>query len=249
MEACAAYGKQFMVLDRPDPNGFYIDGPVLDTALRSFVGMQPIPIVYAMTCGEYAKMLVGERWFANAEKLDLKVISCQNYDHSKKYKLPIPPSPNLGTMAAIYAYPSICLFEGTVMSVGRGTAIPFMVWGHPDLVGKCIFYFTPVKTPGNASPLFENRTCYGMVVGSDEKQVLDLLENRVRLFWMQNGYRMFPDKDKYFNTFFDKLAGNKQLRQQIINGTSEGDIAKSWVGGLERFKQIRKKYLLYKDFY
>jgi uncharacterized protein YbbC (DUF1343 family) len=249
MEACAAYGKTFIVLDRPDPNGFYIDGPVLDTALRSFVGMQPVPIVYGMTCGEYAKMLVGERWFAGAEKLDLKVINCVNYDHSKKYKLPIPPSPNLGTMAAVYSYPSICLFEGTVMSVGRGTAIPFLVWGHPELVGKCIFYFTPVKTPGNSSPLYENRTCYGMVVGADEKQVLDVLENRLRLFWMQNAYRMFAEKDKFFNPFFDKLAGNKQLRQQIINGTSEGDIAKSWAQGLEKFKAIRKKYLLYKDFY
>jgi len=248
MEACAENGKQFIVLDRPDPNGFYVDGPVLDTALRSFVGMQPVPIVYGMTCGEYAKMLVGEKWFNDADKLDLKVINCVNYDHSKKYVPPVWPSPNLNSMASIYAYPTVCLFEGTVLSVGRGTATPFLVFGHPDLFGKCIFYFTPVKTPGNSNPLYENRTCYGFVVGANEEQVLGLLENRVRTFYLANVYHMFPHKDKLFNNYFDKLAGNTALKQQIIKGLSEGEIAKSWEKDLSAFKKIRKKYLLYKDF-
>lgn len=248
MEACAENGKEFIILDRPDPNGFYVDGPVLDTSLRSFVGMQPVPIVYGMTCGEYAKMLVGEKWFEGADKLDLKVINCLNYDHSKKYVPPIWPSPNLNSIASIYAYPTVCLFEGTILSVGRGTATPFLVFGHPDLFGKCIFYFTPVKTIGNASPLYENRTCYGFVVGADENQVLDVLEKRVRTFWLANVYRMFPHKDKLFNSFFDKLAGNRELKEQIIKGVPEGTIHKSWEKDLTAFKSIRKKYLLYKDF-
>ncbi len=159
MEACAAYGKEFMILDRPNPNGFFVAGPVLDKSLKSFVGMQPIPVVYGMTPGEYAKMLVGEKWFEGAAKLNLKVIPCTGYDHTTRYKLPVNPSPNLRSMAAIYAYPSLCLFEGTDVSVGRGTKTPFQQFGHPSFKNKAMYGFMPNIADEGPDPLHAAKTC------------------------------------------------------------------------------------------
>jgi uncharacterized protein YbbC (DUF1343 family) len=165
MEACAREHKQLVVLDRPNPNGFYVDGPVLDTANRSFVGMQPVPIVYGMTAGEYAQMLKGERWVGGADQLQLVVVPCANYTHKKKYKLPVAPSPNLKTMAAVYAYPSLCLFEGTPISVGRGTDKPFQQYGCPEFAGSFSYFFTPQSMMGAKTPPYEGKACYGELVG------------------------------------------------------------------------------------
>lgn len=248
MEACAENNIPLIVLDRPNPNGFYIDGPVLDTTYRSFVGMQPIPIVYGMTAGEYAKMLTGEKWYTGADKLNLTVVPCINYDHTKKYKLPVAPSPNLRNMAAVYSYPSLCLFEGTVVSIGRGTGMPFQIYGHPDFFGKFIYYFTPQSTVGASSPLYENRTCYGQIVAMNEQEALQFSAGRVRTMWLARAYESYPYKDKFFNSFFNKLSGNTELMDQIIKEVPEQEIQKSWEPDLKQFKTIRKQYLLYKDF-
>lgn len=248
MEACAENGKKLMILDRPNPNGHYVDGPVLDIALRSFVGMQPIPIVYGMTAGEYARMLVGEKWFNGADKLDMTVIDCENYDHTVKYELPVNPSPNLRNMAAVYVYPSLCLFEGTVMSVGRGTSAPFQQWGHPDLFDKTLYSFTPGNTPGAPEVLYAYRKCYGQIAAIDGREATIITRNSIRLFWLIRAYQWYPYKDKFFNDFFEKLAGTKQLRKQVEEGLTEDQIKATWQDDLKAFKQIRKKYLLYKDF-
>lgn len=248
MEACAQNHKQFIVLDRPDPNGFYIAGPVLQPDCQSFVGRQPIPVVYAMTAGEYARMITGEGWFANAAELDLKVVECSNYTHSMKYKLPVAPSPNLRNMAAIYAYPSLCLFEGTVVSVGRGTDLPFAQFGCPE-VGKDFHYsFTPHSGPGAKSPPYEGKICFGELVASDESDYLLKYGKNVNLQWLIKMYNAYPDKDKFFTSFFEKLAGTKKLAERIKAGESETEIVKSWQPEIKKFKKIRKKYLIYKDF-
>jgi uncharacterized protein YbbC (DUF1343 family) len=248
MEACAENNKKFIILDRPNPNGNYVDGPVLDTSLRSFVGMQPVPIVYGMTAGEYAKMLVGENWFKNAVKLKMEIVTCKNYDHTTWYSLPVPPSPNLRTMAAVYCYPSLCLFEGTVVSVGRGTASPFQQWGHPDFMGKTVYNFMPRTPLGGVEPLYAYRNCYGQIAAADENEAKMILRKSIRIFWLIRAYEWYPYKDKFFNTFFEKLAGTKDLRKQIEKGMDEGAIKATWQPGLAAFKQIRKKYLLYTDF-
>lgn len=249
MEACAENGKKLIVLDRPNPNGFYVDGPVLDTSLRSFVGMQPIPIVYGMTCGEYAKMLVGEKWFKGSEKLDMEVILCTNYDHSYKYQLPVPPSPNLKNMAAVYLYPSLCLFEGTPVSIGRGTGMPFQVFGHPDFYGKASgFSFTPRGVPGPTEPQNMDRENWGRIIALDTAEAFIWIKSNIRLIWIKQGYEWFPFKDNYFTPFFDKLAGTKKLKEQIKKGMTEVEIKATWQDDIKAFKQIRKKYLLYKDF-
>ena len=248
MEACAQNHKKLLILDRPNPNGFYVDGPVLDTATRSFVGMQPIPIVYGMTAGEYARMLVGETWFPNAADLDLTVIPCTGYDHTKKYQLPIAPSPNLRTMAAVYAYPSLCLFEGTAVSVGRGTPLPFQQFGSPEFDKTIYPYsFTPASGEGAKNPPYEGKTCYGEIAGSNTVAVLKKINNTVSLHWLLQAYANYPVKDKFFNPFFTKLSGSSQLEKQIKNGASEAAIRAGWQPGLDLFKKIRKKYLLYKD--
>jgi uncharacterized protein YbbC (DUF1343 family) len=248
MEACAENGKQLIVLDRPNPNGHYVDGPVLEKSLRSFVGMQPVPVVYGMTIGEYAKMLQGERWTNQSEDLAMNVITCKNYDHTKLYKLPVAPSPNLKEMNAVYLYPSLCFFEGTVISVGRGTEKPFQQWGNPLLSKDYSYYFTPQSKQGASKPVFEGSKCYG------EKLQNLLIEKDVapgdslQLSFLINAYHAYPVKEKFFNDFFEKLAGTKQLRQQIISGVSEKAIRASWQPDMIAFKKIRKKYLLYKDF-
>lgn len=249
MEACAEYGKEFIVLDRPNPNGHYVDGPVLDMSLKSFVGMQPIPIVYGMTAGEYAKMLVGENWFDGSEKVKLTVIPCENYDHTVLYHLPVSPSPNLRTMAAIYSYPSLCFFEGTVVSVGRGTSMPFQQFGHPAFKNRTVYSFMPSIPFGKGpSPKLAGETCYGQVVAMNDEEGLMINGKGIKLIWLVKAYDWYPEKDKFFNSFFEKLAGTKELRKQIESGTSIVDIKKSWQKDLDVFKKIRKKYLLYKDF-
>jgi uncharacterized protein YbbC (DUF1343 family) len=248
MEACVENDIPLLILDRPNPNGHYVDGPVLDTSLRSFVGMQPIPIVYGMTPAEYAKMLIGEQWFKGAGKLDLKIVECLQYDHRSLYRLPVNPSPNLRNMIAIYCYPTVCLFEGTVVSVGRGTDKPFQQWGHPEFSGKTGFSFKPVPYWGQKTkPPFAYQECFGQLVAMTENEALTM-NNRIRLFWLQRAYKWHPNKDKFFISYFESLAGTRELRKQIEKGLTEGEIWASWDNDLKKFKQVRKKYLLYKDF-
>ncbi|MBN8702877.1 MAG: DUF1343 domain-containing protein [Bacteroidetes bacterium] len=244
MEACAENNKQLIVLDRPNPNGFYIDGPVLEEKNKSFVGMHPVPIVYGMTIGEYAKMINGEEWLANKMKCNLIVIPLTNYSHSDLYELPIKPSPNLPNNTAIYLYPSLALFEGTNVSVGRGTNFPFQVVGKPGLK-KMKFSFTPISTQGAKEPMHKNIKCYGYDLRSDTTAVSS---RKINLFWLMESYKLSVEKEKYFNNYFNSLAGNATLKQQVIDGVSEENIRKSWEGDLQKFKQIRKKYLLYDDF-
>ena len=248
LEACAEQHKTMVVLDRPDPNGFYVDGPVMENENRSFVGMQAIPVVYGMTAGEYAEMLVGEGWLSTKGKPDVKVIKCQNYEHRKKYLLPVAPSPNLRNMAAIYAYPSLCLFEGTKVSVGRGTAIPFQQYGCPEFEGKFSYSFTPESSAGAKSPLYEHKLCYGERIGDRPEEVVKIIGNKLQLGWIIKAYNAYPDTAKFFNNFFIKLSGTGRLENQVKNGVPEKAIRAGWAGDLERFKKIRKKYLLYKDF-
>lgn len=243
MEACAETGKWLIILDRPNPNGHYMDGPILDTSLRSFVGMQPIPIVYGMTPGEYARMLIGEGWAKGVAKLRLDVIKCKAYDHNTRYSLPVAPSPNLRTMGAIYLYPSICLFEGTVVSVGRGTDKPFQQWGHPLV--KAQDSFRPASTIGATKPPYEGQTCYGLIATNAD---IEDAAGSLQVSYLIEMYRKYPDKDKFFNSFFEKLAGTPTLRQQIISGMSAENIKASWQPALTAFSATRKKYLLYKDF-
>ena len=250
MQACAESNKQLIILDRPNPNGHYVDGPVLKKELRSFVGMQPVPVVYGMTPGEYAQMLVGEKWVAGLDKLKLTIIPCDNYDHTRKYELPVAPSPNLKNMAAIYLYPSLCLFEGTVVSVGRGTDKPFQQWGHPDFKEEANYSFTPKSTTGASKPLYEGKTCYGELVATSEKEALRKNEDLFNIQWLLKAYQWYPEKGKFFNSnnFFDKLAGTQELRQQILQGMKEKNIRRSWEDDIAAFIQVRRKYLLYKDF-
>ena len=242
MDACIDHKKELLILDRPNPNRHIIDGPVLDTSLRSFVGMQAVPVLYGLTVGEYAQMLVGEQWIKNAKALQYKVIPCLAYDQlavRMKYILPVPPSPNLKNSNAIRLYPGLCFFEGTLVSVGRGTDKPFEQWGHPDYQGKLNHTFTPKSTVGATKPLLENQICYGIK--------LDKAPEDLDISQLLKAYQLSPQKDSFFNSFFEKLAGTKVLRQQIIKGKSEAEIRASWQPGLEQFKKIRKKYLLYED--
>lgn len=248
MEACAAYGKEFMILDRPNPNGFYVDGPVLDMSLKSFVGMQPIPVVYGMTPGEYAQMLVGEKWFDGADKLKLNVIRCENYNHNTRYSLPVNPSPNLRNMPAIYCYPSLCFFEGTDISVGRGTKMPFQQFGHPSFEGKSVYGFMPNIADEGPDPKHAAKVCYGQALATSVREAEMTIGGKVRVYYLLRAYSWFENKDQFFNSFFEKLAGTKELRKQIQNGWSEEDIRNSWKKDIDAFKKIRKKYLLYKDF-
>lgn len=248
MEAAAELGKEFIVLDRPNPNGFYIDGPVLDTNYRSFVGMHPIPVVHGCTVGELAQMINGEKWLKGGKTCKLTVITCQRYTHEEVYELPVPPSPNLPNMAAVYLYPSLCFFEGTVVSVGRGTDLPFQCIGYPgNTTGT--FTFTPADKPGIAmDPPHEGKTCHGhslAAFGSFYFRSSRLLY----LDWLTGLYEASADKDKFFSqaAFFDKLAGTDQLRKQVIQGMSPVEIRATWQPGLERYRAMRKAYLLYPE--
>lgn len=242
MVSAAQHKKSLIILDRPNPIGHFIDGPILDTAFRSFVGMQPIPTVHGMTVGEYAQMLNGEGWLKGKIKCPITVITYENYDHNTMYQLPVRPSPNLPNMRSIYLYPSTCLFEGTVFSLGRGTDKPFQVYGHP-LLPKNLYSFTPRSVPGAKSPVLMDSLCYGY-----DLTITDPLTDQIDLSFILNAYQLFPEKARFFNNFFDKLAGSAKLRQQIQQGLSEAAIRKSWEPGLKQFAAIRKKYLLYTDF-
>lgn len=246
MEACAENDVEFMILDRPNPNGFYIDGPVLEDKYASFVGIHPIPLVYGMTLAELAGMINDEGWLNDSVKCKLRVVRCENYTHDSLYQLPEPPSPNLPNMRAVYLYPSLGLFEGTVISEGRGTPFPFQAFGHTDLKGYD-FSFVPVAIEGvSSNPKCKNDTCYGLDL---RVIILDtLIQNRsMHLDWLYDAYNNYPGND-FFLTFFYNLTGTKQLRQHIESGVSINEIRQSWVEQHELFKAIREKYLLYGDF-
>ena len=246
MEACAENKIPLLILDRPDPNGFYADGPVLDTSLRSFVGMDPVPLVYGMTCGEYAQMLNGEHWLKNGEQCPLKIISCKNYTHKTLYDLPVNPSPNLRSMTAVYLYPSLVLFEGTAVSVGRGTDYPFEQIGFPGNTNGRIS-FTPKSTEAAKNPPYLNETCLGLDLSSLAPGFF-LSDPAHSVDWMEQMFDSFPDTSKFFNSYFEKLAGTKALRKQIEQHVPEMQIRESWQPQLQQFMSIRKKYLLYEDF-
>lgn len=245
MEACAENNIELMILDRPNPNGFYVDGPVLDTAFRSFVGLNPIPVVFGLTIAEYAQMLNGEGWLKNHVRCKLKIVKVANYTHQMGYRLPVSPSPNLNTEKSILLYPSVCLFEGTSLSLGRGTMLPFLQIGHPLLKGKYAFSFKPIGIPGmSEDPPQKDKVCYGIDL---ENYNTDLIRStgKLNLSWLIELYRGFPDKGHFFNAYFSKLAGTDQLRKQIEAGESEQQIRASWEPALSRYKNMRKKYLLY----
>ncbi|MCG2617258.1 DUF1343 domain-containing protein [Terrimonas sp. NA20] len=296
MEAAIESDKPLLILDRPNPNGHYIDGPVLDKKYQSFVGRQSVPVVYGMTIGEYANMIAMEQWLKpgsnqklqgmqdtiavidnsdttgvptkyaasyrwyNPEKFDrkefsLKVITCENYTHRSAYELPVKPSPNLPNIQSIYLYPSTCFFEGTVLSEGRGTNKPFQVFGHPSLP-KNLYSFTPNPNEGAKSSKLYGQLCYGWDLSGSVEKVKTEVNNKLQLKWLLEAYRLFPKKDSFFiipksgkmeECFFDKLAGNSELRLQIQKGLSEAAIRKSWEPGLTKFKAIREKYLLYEE--
>jgi len=297
MTSAIEFQKPLIVLDRPNPNGHYVDGPVLDTRYRSFVGRQPIPIVYGLTIGEYAYMLKGENWTnttgdkkeentsalqavvaegASEEAVErgwfisdreeitslpekefrLLVITCLNYDHNTPYTLPVRPSPNLPNIQSIYLYPFTCLFEGTALSEGRGTSKPFQVFGHPNLP-KTLFAFTPQPNEGAKNSKHYGKKCFGWDLSGTPEQVRALTQNRIQLKWLIESYKLFPQKDSFFllpksgkmeESFFTKLAGNNDLWQQIRAGMKEDQIRATWSPALDRYKAIRKKYLLYNDF-
>ncbi len=253
MEAAAANNKPLIILDRPNPNGHYVDGPVLETPFSSFVGKNTIPIVYGMSIGEYATMLKGEHWLneKNDKQLSLTVIPCKNYDHQTMYRLSVSPSPNLTSMNAIYWYPSTCLIEGTILSEGRGTAHAFAYIGHPLIANKG-FEFTPTSRAGAKEPKLKNKICYGWDLSERSAP-----KNKIDIELFIEIYDAFPLKDSFFvaspgknttNYFFNTLAGNASLMQQIQTGVSAKQIRASWQKGIVKFKEIRKKYLLYKDF-
>lgn len=246
MEAAAENNKSVIILDRPNPNGHYVDGPILEMEHQSFVGMHPIPIVHGLTVGELARMINGELWLADSLVCNLKVVKCLNYDHNTFYVPPIKPSPNLPNIRSIYLYPSLCLFEGTVVSVGRGTATPFQIYGHP-LYPKGKYDFIPSPTEGAKFPRYDGELCHGFSLLDEPIEQLRKAK-KIRLEYLVGFYNCFPEKDNFFNDFFIKLVGTNDLQKQIVNGRWAVDIEDSWDEGLNAFKKLRKKYLLYTDF-
>jgi uncharacterized protein YbbC (DUF1343 family) len=242
MEACAENGKQLIVLDRPNPNGHYIDGPVLEEQFKSFVGMHPVPIVYGMTTGEFAMMVNGENWLRNGLVCRLLVVPCKHYDRKSRYVLPVPPSPNLRTERAVSLYPSLCLFEGTTVSVGRGTEKPFEIYGHPRFP-RLDYSFTPHSVYGAKTPLHENKLCFGF----DLEKTNPKRHHELDLTFLIKARELLGDSVAFIDQpmFFDKLAGTATLREQILKGWEIKAIRETWQPGLEKFKAIRKKYLLY----
>ena len=244
MEACAANGKRLIVLDRPNPNGFYVDGPVLEAKHRSFVGMHPIPVVHGMTLGELARMIDGEGWLRDGLRCKLTVIPCRGYTHRSRYRLPTAPSPNLPNMRAVYLYPSLCFFEGTPVSLGRGTDFPFQAYGHPELQGD--FSFTPRSNAGAKNPPLKDKLCQGVDLRtspSDER----IWERGVDLGYVIDCYRQLNLGEKFFTPMFDRLTGTDYVRQMILQGAGADRIKARWADDVERFKQTRKPYLLYEE--
>lgn len=243
MEACAENNIPIIVLDRPNPNGYFVDGPVLEEKHRSFVGLHPVPVVYGMTIGEYAMMVAGEQWINKASNLNLKVIQLEGWDHNTIVKLKTKPSPNLPNWQSVYLYPSLCFFEGTIMSVGRGTDFPFQVFGHPEcLIGS--FTFTPKSTQGATKPKHESELCHGFSLRSHAENFANNPQ-QINLSWIINSYRTMENKDGFFIGYFEKLAGTDELRKQITAGLDEKEIRETWQPKINDFKKIRSKYLLY----
>ena len=240
MEACAENGKKLIVLDRPNPNGNYVDGPILQPAFRSMIGLHPTPIVHGLTIGEIAGMINGEGWLEGKKKCSLELVKLKNWNHTDEYSISIPPSPNLPNDQAIRLYPSICFFEGTVISLGRGTPMPFQVLGNPELKNMP-FQFTPIAIKGfSIHPPLENKLCFGIDLRSVKA------ERKLDLSYLLKFYQAYPNKEKFFIPYFDKLAGTAALKQQIKAGLTEEQIRESWKAGLDDFKTKREKYLLYK---
>ena len=243
MDSCAKYGKLVIVLDRPNPNGFYVDGPILDMKYRSGVGWLPIPIVHGMTLGELALMINGEGWLTDKRKCELTVIPCKNYKHSTLYELPIPPSPNLPNIKSIYLYPSTCFFEGTVMSLGRGTSLPFQVYGHPDYKG-INYSFTPQSISGAKNPPLLGKKCYGVdLSGTDDKYIR---KQGIDLSYVIDAYKNLNIGSKFFTSFFDLLAGCSYIREMIEQGCDADEIKARWQDDVTKFKKQRSPYLIYK---
>ena len=252
MEACHENGKELLILDRPNPNGYLIDGPILDMKHRSGIGMFPIPIAHGLTVGEFAQMANGEGWLTDKVKCQLRVIKVANYNHNMPYTLPVKPSPNLNTQQAILLYPSTCLFEGTYLNHGRGTYYPFTVLGSPELKGIYEFSYTPIGIKGMAeTPLHMNQVCYGLDLRNYDVNILRQ-KKQINIQWMIELYNAYPYKEKFFDSSLsremgtiERLAGVDAFRQQIISGVSEKEIRASWEPGLTEYKSMRKKYLLY----
>lgn len=243
MEAAAEQKKKVIVLDKPNPNGHYVDGPILEQSQKSFVGMHPVPVVHGMTIGEYANMINGESWLKNDIKADLTVISCENYTHQKVYKLEKAPSPNLPNMKSIYLYPSLCFFEGTPISIGRGTNKPFQQIGHPS-IESFSYHFIPQSNVGAKNPKLKGKKCFGLDLSETSEEELKKW-NQLNFSFLIQFYHQYPQKDKFFTNFFNLLAGNKSLQEDIIAEKTELEIRNSWKEGLEMYHSIRNKYLLY----
>lgn len=253
MESCAENGKELLILDRPNPNGYLVDGPILDMKLKSGIGMFPIPIAHGMTIGEFAQMANGEGWLSNNLKCKIKVIPVANYEHDMEYTLPVKPSPNLNSQQSVMLYPTVCLFEGTILSQGRGTYFPFTVLGAPALKAKYDFSFTPVSIQGmSETPLHMNKECFGVDLRNYDISKLRK-SDKIQLQWLIDLYNDYPQKEIFFDMKqdkevrdFNKLAGTYEMKEQIIAGKSEKEIRKSWEPGLSEYKKMRKKYLIYK---
>lgn len=246
MESCAENGLALMILDRPNPNGYFVDGPMLNPALKSFVGMHPVPIVHGMTTAEYAQMINGEGWLAGKTTCSLGLILCKGYVHSDPYPVPLNPSPNLKSSLAVWLYPSLCFFEGTPYSLGRGTEAPFMMYGHPDYPLKD-FQFTPESLPGANQPPLLGEICFGRDLrGLEPEEVWSW--KRINLSFLLDAFSQHGEKSKFFTDYFDQLAGTRQLKEQIRSGWTEEQIRSSWKKDLDAFKVKRKRYLLYEDF-
>ena len=237
MESVSRTNKKLIILDRPNPNSFYIDGPILDLKNKSFIGLHPVPIVYGMTIGEYGKMINGEGWLENSLKANLEVIKIKNYNHKLKYEPNIRPSPNLPNIQSIYLYPSLAFLEKTEVSVGRGTKTQFQIYGHPDFNEK--FSFIPKPNFGSQNPKLNGIKSNGEDLRNYKTG------NRIELKWLINSYNQIKDKENFFRSDFNKLSGSSKLQDQIKNGIQESIIRDSWLEGLEKFKKIREKYLLY----
>lgn len=241
MEACAENNIPVIVLDRPNPNGFYIDGPVLKSENQSFVGMHQVPVVYGMTIGEYGKMVNGEGWLKNGVRCELTVIPINNYNRNAIYELPVKPSPNLPNWEAVYLYPTLCFFEGSIVSVGRGTDTPFQIFGHPNMRGE--YSFTPQSKSGASKPLLEGQRCRGENL-VDYAHGYAYNENQLQLDWIIDAYNQLSDKE-FFTNYFRLLSGDKQMQRDIENGLSADEIRASWKNEIDNFKKIRSKYLIY----
>lgn len=244
MDACAEYGKSVIVLDRPNPNGHYVDGPLLDMKYKSGVGWLPIPVVHGMTLGELARMVNGEGWLPAGRTCRLTVVPCLNYTHQTRYDLPVPPSPNLPNMKAIYLYPSLCPFEGTVVSLGRGTDKPFQIYGHPDMKGYS-YSFTPRSVPGAKNPPLLGKRCHGADLSGKSDE--ELRREGLNLTYVIDAYRNLNIGDRFFTSFFELLMGTSYVRQMIKEGRSAEEIRARWMPEVERFKEQRRPYLLYNE--